>query len=246
MINYPNFKSKEEKLTQKRVEMAMQYIVYCYQKMIQEQKKYQKTEFLNSKGKRLNLEEGLSEKLVNEYLGVWENLDYYKNCISDKPGVHLFFNNETKQSYTDDGVVKDDFIDIKIQDTELSNIWGSSGIPQQIHIALECKVVENGYSQYVSDIIKMSSRPFNTPRLQFEGQIAYITNSKYSHSKVVSGVNKHLETNTQIVTIQQLTQNKICIDFDACYLSIHRRIHSNQANFTIYHLLLDYTSIVVD
>lgn len=244
MLNASTFKSNSEHLTQKRVEMVVQYVIYCYQKMIQEAKTYKKESFLNENRTRSNLEEGLSEKLVEDYLGILDNLNYYKNHISDKPDVYLYFNYEPKQSYTENNIIKDDYIDIKVQETGLSEIWGSSGNQQQIHFAIECKVIENGYSEYVSDIKKMCDRQFNTPRLNFEGQIAYIVNPNYTHTTVILGVNKNLSTNRDITTIQELRQNFIK-KFDSSYLSTHNRNH-NQKPFSIYHLMLDYTKVVVN
>lgn len=239
-----NFRSKEERLTQKRVEMVMQYVVFCYQKMINDGMSYQKDSFLNENKTRYNLEEGLSEKLVEDYLGIWDNLNYYKSSISDKPDVHLFFNYEPKQSYTENNTIKDDFIDIKVNETGLTEIWGKIGNQQQIHLAIECKVVENGYSEYVSDIKKMCDRAFNTPRLNFEAQIAYITNPNYTHSSVALGINKNLSINSEIITTQDLKPKIITQKFDSSYFSIHKRNH-NQKPFSIYHLLLDYTNVVV-
>jgi hypothetical protein len=245
MLNASNFKVRSERLTQKRVEMVMRYVIYCYQKMINENKTYKKTDFLNESKTRYNLEEGLSEKFVDEYLGIWNNLEYYKKYISDKPDIHLYFNNESKQSYTENDAIKDDFIDIKVQETGLSDIWSSNGNQQQIHLAIECKVVENGYSEYVSDIKKMCDRSFNTPRLKFEGQLAYITNPSYTHSSIVFGVNKNLSTNGQIDTTQELKINILDQNFDASYLSVHKRNHNNQ-QFLIYHLMFDYSKVVIN
>jgi len=245
MLNASNFKSHSEQLTQKRVELVLQYIIYCYQKMILEGKTYKRTEFLNVNKTRYNLEEGLSEKLVEDYLGIWNNLQYYKHNISDKPDVHLYFNYEPKQTYTDNNTIKDDFIDIKVQETGISEIWSKSGKQQQIHLAIECKVVENGYSEYVSDIKKMCERFFNTPRLNFEGQIAYITNPSYTHSIVKTGINNNLFSNTNIITIQDLKPKVISNDFDASYLSVHNRNH-NGKSFSIYHLMFNYQEIILN
>lgn len=245
MLNATNFKSNSNHLSQKRVEMVMKYLIYCYQKLIKENRTYKKVDFQNENKTRINLEEGLSEKFVNDYLGIWDNLEYYKKHISDKPDINLYFNNEAKQSYTENNTIKDDFIDIKVQETGLSKIWSQSGNQQQIHLAIECKIVENGYSEYVSDIKKMCDRPFNTPRLQFEGQIAYITNPNYIHSSVVLGVNKNLATNTQISTSQELKMNLLDQKFEASYLSVHNRNY-NQTMFSIYHLMFDYSKVVLN
>ena len=238
-----NFRTKEERLTQKRVEMVLRYVIYCYQKMISEGRTYKKSDFWNEAKTRLNLEEGLSEKLVNDYLGIWDNKEYYKRNVSDKPDVEIYFNLEPKQSYSQNKTLKDDFIDIKVQETGISNIWGKAGVQQQIHLAIECKVIEKGYSDYVSDIQKMCDRPYNTPRLDFEGQIAFITNLKYSHTSVRSRVNSNLTTNNHISTNQLLDSIELLANFDASYLSKHIRSHNNRP-FDIYHLMFDYSKVV--
>lgn len=245
MLNASNFKSNSEHLSQKRVEMVMKYVIYCYQKLIKENRTYKKVDFQNENKTRINLEEGLSEKFVDEYLGIWDNIEYYKKHISDKPDINLYFNNEAKQSYTENNTIKDDFIDIKVQETGLSKIWNRSGNQKQIHLAIECKVIENGYSEYVSDIKKMCDRPFNTPRLNFEGQIAYVTNPIYTHSSVSAGINKNLSSNNEITTSQDLKTKLLDKKFDASYLSIHTRNH-NQTSFSIYHLLFDYSKVVLN
>lgn len=245
MLSASNFKPNSGKLTQKRVEMVLQYIIYCYQKMVLEGKTYKRTDFLNEKNTRYNLEEGLSEKFVNDYLGIYDNLHHYRNNISKEPNVDLYFNNEAKQSYTENNIIKDDFIDIKIQETELSKLWAKSGNQQPIHLAIECKVVENGYSDYVSDIKKMCNRVFNTPRLNFEGQIAYVTNSSYTPLSVKSGINTNLSKSFDIKTIQDLKPKVILKDFDASYFSVHTRNYNGKP-FSIYHLMFDYTKIVLN
>lgn len=238
-----NYRPNEERLTRKRVEMVMRYVIYCYQKMVTEGKTYKKTEFQNENKTRFNLEERLSEKLVNDYLGHWDNKEYYKSKISNYYNVFIDFHCEPKQSYNDKNITKDDYIDIKVTESEISSIWGNSGEKQQIHLAIECKVIEKGYSEYVSDIQKMTERPFNTPRLSFEGQIAYIINPDYSHTSVFKGINKNLSSNKQIHTIQELEPNILHENFDSSYLSKHKRSHNNKV-FSIYHLMLNYSKVV--
>ena len=244
-LNATNFRTKEERLTQKRVQMVFRYVIYCYQKMTTEGKTYKKADFLNEAKTRFNLEERLSEKLVNDYLGICDNIEYYKRIISDKPDVEIYFNLESKQSYTENHTIKDDFIDIKIQETGISNILREAGIQEQIHLALECKVIENGYSDYVSDIQKMCNRPYNSPRLNFEGQIAFITNSNYSHSSVKDGINKNLSVNKKISTSQLLDLINLTPTFNASYLSKHIRNHNKQS-IEIYHLMFDYSKVVLN
>lgn len=240
-----NFRPNEERLTQKRVEMIIQYIIYCYEKMLSDGKKYSKSDTLNPLGTKYNLEEYLNEKLVEDYLGNWDNKQFYKENISDNRNTDLVFNYEPKQTYTENRIRKDDFIDIKVNETELSDILGKAGIKEQIHLAIECKIIENGYSEYVSDIEKMCTRKFNTFRLPFEGQIAYMNNAKYTHNSVSDGISNNLSKNETIKTNQSLIQKILKKSFEASYLSKHIRNH-NDEEFSIYHLLFDYSSIIIN
>ncbi len=240
-----NYRSKEDRLTQKRVEMIISYVVYCYKKMIFNNTTYSKSLFFNKDKTRCNLEEGLSEKLVEDFLGNYDNKQYYKKNMSSIDFFEITFHCETKQTYTENESRKDDYIDIKVSESEISRIWGALGEKQQVHFAIECKVVESGFSEYISDIKKMCDRPFNTPRLNFEGQIAYITNPKYDHQTVRNGININLSSNSGINTIQNLIPKAIHENFDAGYLSVHKRSH-NLLNFTIYHLFLNYSDIVIE
>lgn len=93
---------------------------------------------------------------------------------------------------------------------------------RQIHFAIECKLIENGFSEYVSDINKMSSRNFNTSRLPFEGQIGYILNKNYTNIHIQRGINNLLENKKEIIaTVKELTSIEIHPDFNASYSSTH-------------------------
>jgi hypothetical protein len=239
-LNAGNFKigAKDKfQLTRKRVQMILQYVIYCYEKMCAEGKTYAKKDADSPKGKS-NLEEFLNKKLVEDYL--IPNLEYYQLNISDNQGVHVFFANESTQIYDDN---KEDYIDIQVLETELNQIWADLKPRIQIHFAIECKILDNGYSEYVTDIEKMCNRNHTTFRLPFEGQIGYILNQKYTTKSVVSEINKNLKSKTTIKTDQYL-EPIVKVDFDGSYLSIHKKNFAPNIPFDIYHLFLNYNAIV--
>jgi len=49
-----------------------------------------------------------------------------------------------------------------------------------------------------------------------------------------------------IITISTLNPHTVHPDFEASYLSKHKRNYGKNDEFSIYHLLFDYSKIVVD
>lgn len=242
--NASNFKIHSlEKSTRLRVKLIMKYIIHCYLMMIKEGRTYSKSESLNSDNTKYNLEEYLSEKLVEDYLGIWNNIQGFFNSHTNSNSTFITFNYEPKQAYIENGTRKDDFIDIKINDSVLSTIM-SEVEQRQVHFSIECKILKNGYSEYVSDITKMSSRNFEYTRLPFEGQIGYVLNKNYTHQKIVDGITQNL-ANSAIQTTQHLIPIEIHDYFEASYHSTHKRNHGKKEDFSILHLFFNYSEVVV-
>ena len=239
-LNGLNFKPSVVQLTQKRVEMIMQYIIYCYEKMVIDKKTYSKTKSLSKSGKQYRLEEYLTKRLVVEYLSDWSSLKFYKSNISNIDNVHIYFSTEGTDIYDENS---EDYIDIQIFETKLSELLGEE-LEKQVHFAVECKVIKEGYSGYVNDIKKMTSRPYDNIRLPFEGQIGYILNSQYTPESVKDEINKSLKNQTRIQTTQELKKITLTPSFEASYQSKHKKNYDN-SDFTIYHLFLEYNNIVV-
>jgi hypothetical protein len=78
--------------------------------------------------------------------------------------------------------------------------------------------------------------------LPFEGQIAFIENSTITHIQLKDKINEKLPTE---ITENPLNVVFISNKYDGTYLSKHKR-NSSQHIFSIYHLLLDYSNIVID
>lgn len=232
-----------ESKTQKRFEVILQYIIFCYQKMLIDKQQYDKKDSYNEKQNRYNLEEFLTEMLVVDYLGLSSNKIHFYQNLSNFLDKRMSFHCEAKQTYIESGIRKEDYLDIKICDTILQDEW-SHKTEHQVHFAVECKILENGYRKYVKDIEKLSSRPYTTIRLPFEGQIGYILNPAYTHQSAKEGINKNLKKQTHIQTTQELKEITLTSSFEASYQSKHKKNYDN-SDFTIYHLFLNYNEIVV-
>jgi|SRR5690606_15203985 len=244
MINSAdNFKPNVNKLTEYRVRSVMKYIIYCYQQTLLDKKKYD-----YSKRGRIAQEDYLRNGLVNDYLSKSNNKTYYKNCISDNPFVEITFHPEETKTYIDSETKEErnDKIDISIYESGIQELW-SKKTDDEIKFAVECKRI-NGYDdckEYIKDIKKFTERPQTTFRLPIEGQIAFIENSSLTHNLVVVDINKKLKGNSTISTLDYLKHHEISDSFLSSYESRHRKNFDNKDVFKIYHLLFDYSSIVL-
>ncbi len=219
----------------------MNYISHCYLAMRKDKKKYDFSE----KGK-LQKEDFLRNGLVDDYLSQKKYKDYYKNNISDNPTVEIFFQKEENQTYKLAGTLADDFIDISIKETKLSEVLsGKTG--DEIKFAVECKRIKSSsdYDEYIKDIEKFSNRPFTTYRLSWEGQIGFIENNALTHKMVSDAINKKLTAHSTIKTSVQLTSTVFNKHFDGAYASKHNRNHGKKEPFSVFHLMFDYSSIVL-
>lgn len=240
-INSPlHFKPKINRLTEYRIKLVMRYVAYCYLEMAKDSKTY---DF--SKLGKLQKEDYLRNGLVDDYLSRQRYKNYYKSNISDNPLVEIYFQKEENQVYSE-GVLADDYIDISVKETKLSEILSGES-EDEIKFAIECKRINTAkdYVEYVKDIQKFADRPFTTYRLPFEGQIAFIENNKLNHQLVSNGVNSKLKPKTTISTTKYLDPFEIHEHFAGSYSSGHKRNYYKQDDFSIFHLLLDYSKIVI-
>lgn len=243
-LDASKFKSnKLEKSIHVQVGLIMNYIIYCYQCMCNENKTYS----YSKKGK-LKKESFLRNGLVDDYLSKTQYKIYYNNLDFSTKTIEISFAKEENQTYTIDNIPADDFIDISVKTRSLSKFLTNT-TNDEIRLAIECKRISTtkDYNEYVKDIIKFATRPFNTYRLFAEGQIAFIENRTFTHTSVSEGIKNALESQDgAITTVSTLSPHTIHPDFEASYLSKHKRNYGTNDEFSIYHLLFDYNKIVVD
>lgn len=236
------FKPNVNGLTEFRLKLVMNYISYCYLAMRKDKKKYD----FSKKG-RLQKEDFLRNGLVDDYLSQRKYKEHYKNNISDNPTVEIFFQKEENQPYQSAGELADDFIDISIKETKLSEVLsGKTG--DEIRFAVECKRIKStsDYDEYIKDIEKFSNRSFTTYRMAWEGQVGFIENGSLTHQIVSDGINKKLSSHAIIKTISPLTGIVFNKKFDGSYSSKHHRNHGRKDSFSIFHLMFDYSGIVLN
>ncbi|EDP94750.1 hypothetical protein U8527_07295 [Kordia algicida OT-1] len=178
-------------------------------------------------------EDYLRNRLVDDYL---ENeLNSIKNSTNN-----FTVNKEVSEEYRSslDGLLHNDPIDIHIVDYALKNSWGQNTKP---YFAIECKRLVNSVSNYVNDTKKATERDYSRLRLPFEGQLGFIENNSWKHDTVVRLINRNLESNSSIETTQKLVTFILKDNFDASYISKHRK--KNKTLFSVYHLFFNYCKI---
>ncbi|GHV23606.1 hypothetical protein FACS189428_7330 [Clostridia bacterium] len=226
--------------TESYIRLVMKYIIYCYKKMITDKKTYD----YSRKGK-INQEEFLRNGLVDDYLTKKSNKEYYIRSVSGYSNVKIYFQAEERMSYSD-GVLRDDYIDISIKATPLSEIWGDQ-TEDEIKFAIECKRINKhtDYNKYKKDIDKFIARPHTTFRLPFEGQIAFLENKTINHTTTKDEVNKLLHADNQYL-VSELAFTQLEENIDYSYSSKHKRSYQPFKSFSIFHLFLDYSAIVIN
>ena len=99
---------------------------------------------------------------------------------------------------------------------------------------------------YVLDIEnKFINRNHINLRLPFEGQIAFIENKKITHIDISMEINNILKGKS-FTTEKYLCYEKLHSKLDGTYLSIHKRNFENKNSFMIYHLILNYSNVVLN
>ncbi|MDR1197703.1 MAG: hypothetical protein LBK94_01650 [Prevotellaceae bacterium] len=229
-------------VTEKQIKIILWYVVECYLLTLKDNAKYSKTWVKNHT--TYKFENYLKNQLVEDYLIKNKDLLKQKTLILND----INFGCETEKNYIDsqDGKKKPDKIDIYINKLGLRDVWKEND--ENIYFAIECKRIEklSNVNYYISDIEKFSNRNYLNTRLPFEGQLAFIENPLITHIQLSDKVNKKLKEKTAIITNNFLSPLTIHSQFNGIYLSAHKRNTDKQKSFTVYHLLFDYSNIVVD
>ena len=159
---------------------------------------------------------------------------------------HIYFDKETEETHIQDNMEQTDKIDIYIRDSALKNSMTESN--QNIYFAIECKriKVKSDSKEYVQDIQKYVERNHTNLRLPFEAQIAFIENDKLNHKIISDEVNAILKETKTIITDTFLMPENLHNSFNETYLSKHKKNFENKDSFFIYHLMFDYSKVVLN
>lgn len=221
------------------VSEIMRYVIDCYLVMLEEKPQYSISE--TKEKTTYKFEEYLTSRLVEDYLAT--RLAFLSHSKLSK----VQFITEATRGYIDtkDQKEKPDKIDIYITNLNLDK--GLCTNPQP-YFAIECKRIYKSSSadEYISDIQKYTEREHIHSRLQIEGQLAFIERPKYAHNITVENINSKLQNHPSIESIQPLKPTLFHQKFDASYSSKHKRNFGQKRTFTIYHLMFNYTQLVVE
>ena len=236
-------KSRKNSITQQRIKHILSYIMECHRIFLSDGITYSKSEIKASS--TIMFEDYFKMDFVENYLK--KNKKLLNEKISELDEINFAY--ETQQPYIDvvDGKIKPDKIDIYINKLGLRNIFQNEE-DENIYFALECKRIEilSDVKDYVLDIEnKFINRHHINLRLPYEGQIAFIENKKITHIDISMEINNILKGKS-FTTEKYLCYEKLHSKLDGTYLSIHKRNFENKNSFMIYHLILNYSNVVLN
>jgi hypothetical protein len=228
-------------VTNQRIRNILSYIIECHQIFLNKNITYSQTWVKQNTS--FHFEDYLKVEFMDKYL--IPNKHLLKNSISELEEIN--FSAETQKRYIDtDGKQKPDKIDIYINKLGLQKEWNE--MDENVYFVLECKRIKHlsDTKDYIKDIEKFCNRDYTNLRLPFEGQIAFIENPKINHSGLKDNINNSLQTSTNITTTSLLSSIKIHSKIDCAYTSIHKKTFHKKEKFSIYHLMFDYSKVVVN
>lgn len=236
------FIEKRVKLVEPKIHAILCYVIECHNIMIKDNVKYSIKRVKEET--RIMFEDFLRNRLVENYLN--KKGDRFQSRILNMYKVS--FSCETVKEYTDtDGKLANDKIDIYISNLAVSSAFNDE---KKLYYAIECKRIKKKVAKakncetYIGDIKKFAERKHKEMRLPYEGQIAFMETTKIDNISFITEVNNILAQTTDFRTESELTHFNLCDDFSGSFKSSHSS--DPRGIFHIYHLLLDYSSIVVD
>lgn len=239
-IQHRIHENKTGGIIRSRVELILHYMIDCYLCMIKEKPKFSSSKIKETA--TYKFEDYLSDRFVDDYLRT-RKTEYFLQPLLNQ----IVFSKQSSENYIDCNtkLMRPDLIDIYITNIQLDKELSSTSQP---YFAVECKRIRKSscFDEYVKDIQKFANREHTQTRLPYESQIAFIENPRFSHSFVAENINKKLQTNQSIKTIQALESRVVHEGFDGSYYSKHFKNFGESNGFAIYHLLFDYTKIVID
>ncbi len=238
--SFINGRTNALSITDNRIKQILWYIIECYHILIDDNKTY--SQIWVKQNTTLNFEDYLKFEFIYNYL--IPNKILLKDKLSELEEIN--FAAETQKRYIDtDGKQKPDKIDICINKLGLQKVWNDAD--ENIYFVIECKRIKqlSDTKEYVLDIEKFCNRNYSNLRLPFEGQIAFIENQKLSHANVTKEINNCLKKSSTITTESYLSILKLHSIIDCSYHSSHKKNFSENDHFSIYHLLLNYSGIVL-
>jgi hypothetical protein len=236
-------KSRRNSITKNRIEQILSYVLECHKIFLNDGVTYSKSTI--SASGTVMFEDHLKFEFVEKYLV--KNKSLLQKKISELEEINIVC--EAQKRYIDvlDGGIKPDKIDIFINKLGLQKVWKNEP-DENVYFALECKriIIKSDSKDYVLDIEKFANRSHINLRLPFEGQIAFIENSKLNHIIISDEVNSILKGTPSIETDSFLVAKKLHSHVDGTYLSKHKRNSFKKEPFSIFHLMFDYSKVIIN
>lgn len=232
---------------------VLEYIVFCYELQLADKKTYSQKECLKTTTYESKFEEYLTEFFVNDYLQENKHLLDLGNR-----NIRFEVREDLKNPYFHENKSKKQRIDIAFTGitTEIERKNKFDGISsEKIYFAFEAKRVnfmrfetgkpESNISQYIIETDKFLENRKYKHRFPFEGMVGYVESTV--EQTIPEMIN---EIRTKLVDKTTTTQNlqKFDLpnsDFEFCQLSKHIKNDENKTEKEIYHLFLDYSTMVV-
>lgn len=228
-------------ITNQRITKILWYVIECHQIFIKDNKTYSKDWV--KQNTTIHFEDYLKFEFLDYYL--IPNKFLLNDLNSELEEIH--FSAETQKRYIDrDGKQKPDKIDICINKFGLQEIWNNQD--ENIYFAIECKRIRqlSDTKDYILDIEKFCNRSHLNTRLPFEGQIVFMENQKLNQTVIVDKINSTLSSINFIITDSYLTSINIHNNLNCSFLSVHKKNFPPNQNFSIYHLMFDYSKVVLE
>lgn len=219
--------------------MVSDYLIFCYFKLLTSKIVYSK-EYI-SKHTSTPIENFLRDRFLYEFIQKSKkeyrlvNPDYYKVIAN-----FLYFA-EVQTLFHKEAKLRASKIDIFV--TNLSNELLGKNVVEQIYFDFECKRLnKNLKKEYVSHgIERYLERDFENG-FPFTGMIGFVEDG--SIDQIVNDINIILkkQKKSTFSNIEYLKYVKLNNSFKKSYKSKH--LKSNSSEFSIYHLLFDYSNIL--
>ncbi len=224
--------------SKKRIKQILSYVLECHKLMMTDNVTFSLSEIKKTK---IKPENKFRNYFVDNYLRVNNHL--LKNHSETE---YIHFDKESEETFIQDEIEQTDKIDIYIRDYALTDML--KGVKQNVYFAIECKRIKilSDTKDYVLDIQKYVDRNHVNLRLPFEAQIAFIENERLNHKIISDEVNSILRKTSIIVTESFLLPEKLHSSEDGTYSSKHKKNFKNKNSFIIYHLMFDYSKIVMN
>ncbi|MEL6717339.1 MAG: hypothetical protein AAFO82_15740 [Bacteroidota bacterium] len=221
------------------------YVVFCYNNILQDQITYSKKYCLENTA--YHLEDYLKIRLVVDYL---QKRDNKLNCSYPNEILELEFNYETEKEYMQEGKLKSDKIDVIVSNLNLNNQWNDIE-RENLYFVFECKRLLNKSKSnlYLSDIEKFVQREYTAFRFPFNGLIGFVEKSTFSINEIIEDIDHKLQKHELINSVSKNDEELIMQPYQINHFKngrISKHLHINKGDIEVFHLFFDYSAIIVD